>query len=83
MVQRGHALYTVMSYRPSLFISFKADGHPLGKLVITDAKRRKFCGGMPIFLAVVEPASKRDVSVQSTHLDRPQAAHLDCSCAPM
>jgi hypothetical protein len=23
------------------------------------------------------------VSVQSTHLDRPQAAHLDCSCAPM
>jgi type IV pilus assembly protein PilY1 len=25
----------------------------------------------------------KNVSVQSTHLDRPQAAHLDCSCAPM
>ena len=24
----------------------------------------------------------RDVSVQSSHLDRPHAGHLDCNCAP-
>jgi len=33
---------------------------------------------LPVFLA-----GNFVVSVQSTHLDRPQAAHLDCSCAPM
>ena len=27
--------------------------------------------------------SRLGVSVQSTHLDRPQAAHLDCYFAPM
>lgn len=30
-----------------------------------------------------ERLDRYSVSVQSTHLDRPQAAHLDCSCAPM
>ncbi|WP_234267191.1 hypothetical protein [Hydrogenophaga sp. NFH-34] len=29
------------------------------------------------------PAGESGVSVQSTHLDRPQAAHLDCYFAPM
>lgn len=49
-----------MSHRQSLFIPFKADRYPLRELVVIDAKRSKFCGGMPIFLSVVEPASERD-----------------------
>ncbi|WP_148663200.1 hypothetical protein [Hydrogenophaga sp. PBC] len=33
--------------------------------------------------ALKEHFTKTKVSVQSTHLDRPQAAHLDCYFAPM
>ena len=33
--------------------------------------------------AIEGAARTGKVSVQSTHLDRPHPAHLDCSCAPM